>query len=96
MMSLLSDVASMLKKKRRDLRSRDKTTRVCIVAKRLLSQNDVNDTIFTRERTNERTNERTKSNPPKTRETYIFQLIDGIERGSPTRRRPRTTTTFRG
>jgi len=43
MMSLLSDnIASMLKKKRRDLRSRDKTTRVfCIVAfKRLLSQND--------------------------------------------------------
>ena len=67
MVSLLSDVASMLKKKRRDLRSRDKTTRVCIVAKRLLSQNSVNDTILARK--NERTKERKKSNPPKTRLT---------------------------
>ena len=69
MMSLLSDVASMLKKKRRDLRSRDKTTRVCIVAKRLLSQNDVNDTIFTRERTNER-----NQIPPKHERLTSFNL----------------------
>ena len=68
-MSLLSDVASMLKKKRRDLRSRDKTTRVCIVAKRLLSQNDVNDTIFTRERTNER-----NQIPPKHERLTSFNL----------------------
>ena len=70
MMSLLSDnIASMLKKKRRDLRSRDKTTRVCIVAKRLLSQNDVNDTIFTRERTNER-----NQIPPKHERLTSFNL----------------------
>ena len=65
MVSLLSDVASMLKKKRRDLRVRDETARVCIVAKRLLSQNSVDATIL---RAKERTNER-KSNPPKTRLT---------------------------
>lgn len=70
-MSLLSDVASMLKKKRRDLRSRDKTTRVCIVAKRLLSQNDVNDTILARK--NERTNERNQI-PPKHERLTSFNL----------------------
>ena len=83
-------------KKRSSLESDKTTARVCIVVfKRLLSQNDVKrDTI---ERAKERTNERTKSNPPEnTFETHIFQLIDGIERGSPTRRRPRTRTTFRG
>jgi hypothetical protein len=90
MMSLLSDVASMLKKKRRDLHVRSETARVCIVVKGLLSQNDVNDTILARKK--ERTNE-IKSPQNK---TYIFQLIDGIERGSTTGRRPRTTTTFRG
>jgi len=81
-------------KKRSSLESDKTTARVCIVVfKRLLSQNDVKrDTI-------ERANERTKSNPPENtfETTHIFQLIDGIERGSPTRRRPRTTrTTFRG
>ena len=90
---MLLKIDAKKEKKRSSLESDKTTARVCIVVfKRLLSQNDVKrDTI-------ERANERTKSNPPENtfETTHIFQLIDGIERGSPTGRRPRTKTTFRG
>ena len=46
---------------------------------------------LTRERTNERTNEIKSPRRNTFETTHIFQLIDGIERGSPTGRRPRTT-----
>ena len=57
-------------KKRSSLESDKTTARVCIVVfKRLLSQNDVNDTIFTRERTNER-----NQIPPKHERLTSFNL----------------------
>ena len=56
-------------KKRRDLRYRARNcARVCVVVKRLLSQNNVNDTIF---RANERTNERTKVKSPQNKDLHL-------------------------